>query len=236
MSPNPSPLSPSELRALRLLDSCVVANAIETFSARLRNEGFADGSVHCLFPQLDPMVGYAATLKIRGSAPPMAGGLYSDRTDWWDYIISLPFPRVLVVQDVATRVGLGSFLGEVHMNIIKALGCVGAVTNGSVRDLQRAQSLGIQLFSGGISVSHAYVHIVEIGGPVEIAGVRINSGDLLHGDLHGFQTIPKKHASEIPSIAARIKAIEEPIIDLCQTVEFSIEKLREAVANKIQTE
>jgi regulator of RNase E activity RraA len=232
MNPNPSPLSPSELHALRLLDSCVVANAIETFHERLRNEGFADGSVRCLFPQLDSMVGYAATLKIRGSAPPTTGGLYSDRTDWWDYILSLPFPRVLVVQDVATRVGLGSFLGEVHMNIIKALGCVGAVTNGSVRDMQRAQSLGIQLFSGGISVSHAYVHIVEFGTPVEIAGLKIKSGDLLHGDLHGFQTIPKNHAAEIPSIAARIKATEEPIIELCQTAEFSLGKLRAAVAKK----
>ncbi|MGA3172045.1 MAG: RraA family protein [Chthoniobacteraceae bacterium] len=232
MNTNPSTLSPSELHALRLLDSCVVANAIETFHERLRNEGFADGSVRCLFPQLDPMVGYAATLKIRGSAPPTTGGLYSDRTDWWDYILSLPFPRILVVQDVATRVGLGSFLGEVHMNIIKALGCVGAVTNGSVRDLQRAQSLGIQLFSGGISVSHAYVHIVEFGAPVEIAGVKIKSGDLIHGDLHGFQTIPKNRAAEIPSIAARIKETEEAIIELCQTAEFSLEKLRAAVAKK----
>jgi regulator of RNase E activity RraA len=232
MNPDPSPLSPSELHALRLLDSCAVANAIETFQERLRNEGFADGGVQCLFPQLDPMVGYAATLKIRGSAPPTTGGFYSDRTDWWDYILSLPFPRVLVVQDIATRVGLGSFLGEVHMNIIKALGCVGAITNGSVRDLPRARSLGIQLFSGGTAVSHAYVHIVEFGTPVEIAGLKIKSGDLLHGDLHGFQTIPVNHAAEIPAIAARIKRKEEPIIELCQTAEFSLEKLRAAVTKK----
>jgi len=232
MNPNPSPLSPSELHALRLLDSCVVANAIETFHERLRNEGFANGSVHCLFPELAPLVGYTATLKIRGSAPPTTGGLYSDRTDWWDYILSLPFPRVVVVQDVATRVGLGSFLGEVHMNVLKALGCIGAVTNGSVRDLPAAQKLGFQLFSGGTAVSHAYVHIVEFGTPVEIAGLKIKSGDLLHGDLHGFQTIPHDHAAEIPAIAARIKKEEEPIIELCQSAEFSLEKLRAAIAKK----
>ena len=50
-------LSPAQLHALRLLDSCVVANAIETFHDRLRNEGFADGGVRCLFPELDPLVG-----------------------------------------------------------------------------------------------------------------------------------------------------------------------------------
>jgi regulator of RNase E activity RraA len=224
-------LSPSQLHALRLLDSCVVANAIETFHDRLRNEGFADGGVRCLFPELDPMVGYAATIKVRGSLPPTMGGLYSDRTDWWDYVLSLPFPRVLIVQDTATHVGLGSFLGEVHMNILKALGCVGAVTNGSVRDLPRALGMGFQLFSGGVSVSHSYVHIVEFGTPVEIAGLRIKSGDLLHGDLHGFQTVPLDHAAEIPAIATRIKNRERPIIELCHSSEFSLEKLRAAVAN-----
>ena len=231
MTTNPFKLSSSELHALRLLDSCVVANAIETFHERLRNEGFADGSVRCLFPELAPMVGYAATLKIRGSAPPTTGGLYSDRTDWWDYILSLPFPRVVVVQDVATRVGLGSFLGEVHMNILKALGCIGAVTNGSIRDLPRAQGLAFQLFSGGIAVSHAYVHIIEFGAPVEIAGLKIRSGDLLHGDLHGFQTVPLDRAREIPAIAAGIKEKERPIIELCQSAEFSLEKLRSAIAS-----
>ena len=71
------------------------------------------------------MVGYAATIKIRGSAPPTADGPYPDRTDWWDYIVSLPAPRVVVVQDVATRPGLGSLVGAVHMNILRALHCVG---------------------------------------------------------------------------------------------------------------
>jgi len=231
MNTNPSILSSSELHALRSLDSCLVANAIETFHERLRNEGFADGSVRCLFPRMEPVVGYAATIKVRGSAPPTAGGLYSDRTDWWDYLLSLPFPRVVVVQDVATRVGLGSFLGAVHMNILNALGCVGAVTNGSVRDLPRAQGLGFQLFSGGVAVSHAYVHIVEFGTPVEIAGLKINSGDLLHGDQHGFLTIPPNRARDIPAIAASIKEKEQVIIDLCHSAEFSLEKLRAAIAS-----
>ncbi len=136
------------------------------------------------------MLGYAATVKIRGSAPPTAAGPYPDRTDWWDYILSLPAPRVVVVQDVATQVGLGSLLGAVHVNILRALGCVGAVTNGSVRDLPAAEKLGFHLFAGSISVSHAYVHIVEFGTPVEIGGLKIQSGDLLHGDLHGVQSIP----------------------------------------------
>lgn len=230
MSTNPSKLSAEQLQALRQLDASVLANAIETFHTRLRNEGFADGSVHCLFPQMEPMVGYAATLKIRGSAPPTTAALYADRTDVWDYILSLPSPRVVVVQDMATRIGLGSLVGAVHMNILHALGCIGAVTNGSVRDLPAAQSLGFQLFSSCVAVSHAYVHIIEFGAPVEIAGLKINSGDLLHGDQHGFQIVPLDLAAQIPAVAARIKERERAIISLCQAPEFSLETLRAAVA------
>ena len=217
------------MESLRRLDACTLANAIETFHERLRNEGFADGSIRCLFPQLKPMLGYAATIKIRGSAPPTADSRYPDRTDWWDYILSLPEPRVVVVQDVATKAGLGSLLGAVHVNILRALGCVGAVTNGSVRDIPAAESLEFHLFAGSASVSHAYVHIVEVGGAVEIAGLKIQSGDLLHGDLHGVQSIPLDIAGQISPVAERIAAKEQELIALCQSQDFSIEKLRAAV-------
>ena len=223
------PLTTEHVDALRRLDACVVANAIETFQKRLRNEGFADSSMHCLFPSLGSMVGYAATIKIRGSAPPTAGPRYPDRTDWWDYVLSLPAPRVVVVQDVATRPGLGSLLGAVHVNILRALGCVGAVTNGSVRDIPAVERLGFHVFAGSLSVSHAYVHIVEIGEPVELGGLKISSGDLLHGDLHGIQTIPHAIAAQIPLAAERIIEKERALIALCQSPEFSLKKLRIAV-------
>ena len=222
-------LSPELMDTLRKIDACTLANAIELFQERLRNEGFTDHTIGCLFPQLPPILGYVATIKIRGSAPSTVDGQYADRTDWWDYIASLPTPRVVVVQDVATKVGLGSLLGSVHVNILRALGCVGAVTNGSVRDIPVAESLGFQIFAGGISVSHAYAHIVEFGTPVEIGGLKIQSGDLLHGDLHGIQTIPFDIAERIPAAAAQIAAREKTLVDLCQSKDFSIEKLRAAV-------
>ena len=223
-------LTGEQLEILRRVDACTLANAIETFHARLRNEGFADSSVHCQFPRLPPMLGYAATVKVRGSAPPTAERDYPDRTDWWDYILSLPAPRVVVVQDLASKVGLGSLLGAVHVNILAALGCVGAVTNGAVRDLPAVEKLGFQLFAGSISVSHAYVHIVEFGTPVEIGGLKIASGDLLHGDLHGVQSIPAGIAAQLPRAAAEIIAREQELIALCQSPDFTVEKLRAAIA------
>ena len=218
------------MEILRRLDGCTVANAIETFHERLRNEGFADNSMRCLFPHLPPVLGYAATVKIRGSSPATAGPDYRDSTAWWDYILSLPAPRVVVVQDLASKPGLGSLLGAVHVNILRALGCVGAVTNGAVRGVPAAEKLGFRLFAGSVSVSHAYVHIIEFGTPVEVGGLKIRSGDLLHGDLHGVQSIPLELAGRIPAVAAEIVARDQELITLCQSKDFSLEKLRAALA------
>lgn len=223
-------LTPEQLESLRRLDACTLANAIETFHERLRNEGFTDHTIRCRFPSLQPMIGYAATVKIRGSAPPTTDGVYPDRTDWWDHIASQPAPRIVVIQDVATRPGLGALIGEVHMSILQALNCVGVVTNGSVRSLPAAQHAGFHLFSNSVSVSHAYVHIIEIGKPVEIGGLKIQSGDLLHGDLHGVQSIPLGIAAQIPPVAARITAWKRELVALCQSPDFSLEELRAAIA------
>jgi len=219
-------LTAEQLQALRSLDACTLANAIEAFDERLRNEGFADHTVRSLFPELAPMVGYAATVTIRGSAPPTAGGLYPDRTDWWDYIASLPVPRVVVVQDTAARPGLCSLIGEVHMSILRALHCAGVVTNGAVRDIPAARSAGFHYFAGCVSVSHGYVHIVDFGNPVTVGGLTIRSGDLLHGDLHGVQSVPLDIAPLIPQAAAKIVAREQALIAVCRAPGFTLDKLR----------
>jgi 4-hydroxy-4-methyl-2-oxoglutarate aldolase len=221
-----APLASEVLAALCRLDACTLANAVETFHERLRNEGFVDHTVRCLFPHLQPMVGYAATLRIRGSAPPTANKAYPERTDWWDYVLSLPAPRVVVVQDIATRTGYGSLVGAVHMNILRTLHCVGVVTNGSVRDIPAAEKDGFHYFAGSISVSHAYVHVIDVGVPVSIGGLTIRSGDLLHGDLHGVQSVPLAIAAEVPAAAARIAAQEQELIALCRAPDFTLDKLR----------
>jgi 4-hydroxy-4-methyl-2-oxoglutarate aldolase len=230
------PHSPEELEALRQLDACALANAIETFHVRLRNEGFGAGAIRCLFPRLRPMVGYAATLKIHGASPPKAGAsTYLERTDWWDYVLSVPAPRVVVVQDASSDRGRGAFLGGVHVNILRALGCIGAVTDGAVRDLPAVEDLGFHFFASGLSVSHSYVHIVETGQPVQFDGLTIQSGDLLHGDLHGFQTVPHELAPALPAVAAALTARERSLIALARSPHVSIEKLRAAVAGDRST-
>jgi len=223
-------LNPEQLEALRRLDTCTVANAIESFGTRLFNEGFCDASIRCLFPKLPPLVGYAVPVTVHCSAPAMDGRHYLDRTDWWDYILTIPAPRIVVVQDTDPQPGLGSFLGEVHSSILLALGCVGAVTNGAVRDVAALAASGFQCFAGNVAVSHAYAHIVSIGTAVEIAGLKINPGDLLHGDQNGVVAIPAGIAGQVPAVASQIIEKERRLVALCRSGEFSLEKLRAAVA------
>ena len=140
-------IEPAALEELRLLDSCSVANAIETFGTRLRNSGFTDSTVRCIFEDFPTLVGYAATVRVRTSDPPMEGDSYFYRLDWLDHLLSVPSPRVLVIQDLDRQSGLGSFIGDVQANILHALGCVGVVTNGAVRNVEAARTLKFHIFA-----------------------------------------------------------------------------------------
>lgn len=225
-------LGPADLEQLRRLSTCVVASTIETFQVRLPNSGFADFSINCIFKNRLPLIGYAATARMRSANPPMVGpGYYYERTDWWNHILSIPAPRVVVIEDVDDRPGLGAFIGEVNANILLALGCLGLVTNGSVRDVDQVELTRFQMFARGLSVSHAYAHIFDFGGTVEIGGLKVRPGDLIHGDRHGVQTIPLEIADKIPAAARQITDKREHLIGLCRATDFSLERLREAIRN-----
>ena len=222
-------LSPELLGQLRKLSTCVVASAIETFDVRLRNTGFADSSVRCIFPELPQLVGYAATARIRSADPPMEGRSYYARPELWRHIQTIPEPRVVVVQDVDSRPGLGAFVGEVHASILVALGCVGIVTNGAVRDLPAVQAAGFQMFAGNVSVSHAYAHVFDFGCNVEVGGLTVKPGDLIQGDLHGVQTIPREIAARVPAAANDILRKRLALIEMCRSSDFALEKLRDVL-------
>lgn len=223
------PLSPDLLDQLRELSTCIVSNAIETFDVRLRNTGFTNSSVRCMFPALLTLVGYAATARIRSADPPMEGHTYYSRPDWWQYLQTIPEPRVVVIQDLDDPPFLGAFVGEIHANILMALGCAGIVTNGAVRDLPAIRAARFQMFAGHVSVSHSYAHVFDFGGPVEVGGMRVRPGDLIHGDLHGAQTIPHEIATRVPSAAQEIVRKRKALLELCCSKDFTVEKLSEAV-------
>jgi 4-hydroxy-4-methyl-2-oxoglutarate aldolase len=219
------PLSEAQLDALRRLDTCMVSNAVEMFKVRLRNTGFTDARIRCMFPDLPPMVGYAATARLRTGDPPMTGTVYHDRSDWWNSIFQVPSPRIAVLEDLDKPPGVGAFLGDMHAATLTALGCVGYVTDGAVRELPQVRSSGFQVFAGSVSVSHAYAHIFDFGSTVKIGGLEIKPGDILHGDQHGVLTIPQEIAADVPAAAQKQQQAERRIIEFCQSKEFSVGKL-----------
>jgi regulator of RNase E activity RraA len=218
-------LTSQQIDALRKITSPSVANAIETFNVRPREEGNLSSDIRALFPEMGPMVGYAATAVIRSEKGPIEGhraSLYQ----WWDFVLSLPAPRVVVVHDLDDPRGQGAQWGEVQANIHRALGCVGVITDGSVRDLDEVRALNFQFCAAHVSVSHANVHMVDFGIPVKVGGVWVKPGDLVHGDQHGVVVVPPEVAAGIPEAIAKVEANEKKIITVCQSADFTVDKLK----------
>ena len=216
-------ISPEVIDALRKLSTPTVSNAIELFNVRPRNQGFMSPEIRCLFPDLGVMVGYAVTAKFAAKPPATRP---ASRYESWKQLLETPEPRVLVLQDLDQPPGVGAFIGEVMTSIYQRLGCVGTVTNGHVRDLDEVRAAGFHFFAGGVCVSHAYVHQLDFGCPVEVGGLTVRPGDLLHADKHGVLNIPKEIAADIPKAAENVAEREQRIIGHCKSPEFNLEELK----------
>jgi regulator of RNase E activity RraA len=223
------PLPAETLEKLRSYNAPTIANAIELFDVRGRHEGFMDASIRAIFPRMPPFVGYAVTAKIRAAAPPAPGAAVPVKA-MYEHILSMPAPRVIVVQDLDDPSCVGSLWGEVNGNVHKALGCVAVVTDGGVRDLDEVEALELPLFARHVIVSHAHVHLVEVGTPVMVGGLEVRPGDLLHGDKHGVISIPHDIAPRIPEAVTALEEYERGIISVCQSPDFTVEKLLAARA------
>jgi len=219
-------LSPAELEALRKNSTPAVCNAIETFNLQNRTEGFIKEDIHPFFPELGVMVGYAATARASAASPPTQAQ-NALRHELMQLLLTLPEPRIVVIEDIDSPDCLGAFWGEVQTNLHQSLGCIGTVTNGGVRDLDEVRAMKFQFFAKRAIPSHAYVHLVDVGRPVTIGGLTIKTGDIIHGDAHGVTRVPIEVAREIPSAAKRIEEKEQEIIRYCRSSEFSIEGLKQ---------
>ena len=216
------PLDPAILEALKKFESPTLSNAIETFDIRPRDEGFMSMEIRCLFPELGPMVGYAATATIRARHPD-----HADQTALYQHVREASGPRVVVVEDLDEPPGHGSLWGEVNATIFGALGCAGCVTNGCVRDLNEARAMGFHFFARGPGVSHAYVRVESAGHPVTVGGLRVSPGDLIHADQHGVLLIPREIAGDLPAAAGRVIAAEQSLLSWVRSSAFDADELIE---------
>jgi regulator of RNase E activity RraA len=226
------PLTEAELAELRKYDTPTICNALELLAPERRALGFTTETLICPFPDLPPMVGYARTALIRStlSSGQSAAEQRAARLDYYRYVAAGGGPKVVVIQDVDSRIGFGCFWGEVQTAIHKALGGKGLITNGGVRDLD-AVAPEFQVLCGKVTPSHAWVHAIAYGGTVDVFGMAVRSDDLIHADRHGAVVIPHEVARKVAGAAELCARREAPILKVARSADFSLEALERAMAD-----
>lgn len=215
---------------LQSLDTPTVCNALEIVVPDRRGYGYTTQPLVCTRPELPPMVGFARTASIRAAHPSDLQGAEATQLSqgYYAYIDDGPKPSIAVIQDLdGPQRAYGAFWGEVNSNIHKGLGALGVITDGSVRDLPDAAE-GFQFLADRVGPSHAFVHVVDFGGPVTVSGMRVSDGDLIHADQHGAVVIPAEAADKLTEAADLIARKERVIISAAQEPGFNMERLRKA--------
>jgi regulator of RNase E activity RraA len=225
--------SARDLARLADYDTPTMCNALEVMDPRWRISGFTTRPMVCQFPDMKPVVGYARTARIASTEPNKLQGKAAKqaRLDYYRYIESGgPRPSICVLQDLdGDRAGFGAFWGEVQSNVHKGLGCLGVVTDGSIRDTH-VWAKGFQALAGMVVPSHAWVHAVDFGGEANVFGMRVKSGDIVHADRHGAVIVPPEAVKGIPAVVDRLVRREAVIIGAAKKKGFSFAKLAKAIA------
>jgi len=204
----------SQLEFLQSIDTPTVCNLVEIVAPERRGHGYTVKHLHCPFPDLPPIVGFAKTVtfKAKDKVPLGEAGYMQKRLDYLDYVASAPQPAIMVMQDFDGEfAGFGAFWGEVQSNVHKALGALGVVTDGSIRDIPMIAP-GFQMLAGSIVPSHAYVHVVDYGIDVNVHGMATKSGDLIHADRHGAIVVPIDKIDAMKAANEGLSAREAKII------------------------
>lgn len=222
-------LTAALIAELQTMDTPTVCNALELLVPKRRGHGYTTAPLVCTRPQLPPIVGIARTATLRSAHPSDMGGAEARQLSdaYYAYIDGGAKPSIIVIQDIDEQRGYGSFWGEVNSAIHKGFGCVGLITDGGVRDLPDIAP-GFQMLANRVIPSHAFVHIVDIARPVNVAGMRVRDGDLIHADQHGAVVIPHDVATQVRGAADEVIKRERVIIEAARQPGFDIDKLRAA--------
>ena len=222
-------ITPGVLDKLRTFDTPTICNIIELFDVRPRNAGYMDSSIQACFPEMPPIVGFAATATFRSSAPPRAGDAYAGTEIQVERFAELSGPPIVVFQDLDDPSVAATF-GEVMCTTYQAFGAVGLITSGTGRDLEQVRAIGFAAFTNGTACAHGYCHILHVHVPVHVGGLAVYPDDLLHGDLNGVTSIPRNIAADVAGIGDEFVGAEAFIMNVLRGPEPTVTALREARA------
>lgn len=185
-------LTHADLLQLKRWNTPTIYNGWEAITSHDRTKGWFNAEeTRDFMPQMGPMVGYAVTLVVEPSNPEHAKNAADAWSSYREYVASVPGPKIVVVQDLDKPEVVGSFWGEVNANVHRALGCVGTITDGAIRDVDEMTNAGFKGIARRLCVGHAFVTPIRWGGPVTVFGATVEPGRVVHADKHGFLVIPE---------------------------------------------
>jgi 4-hydroxy-4-methyl-2-oxoglutarate aldolase len=223
-----SDFSSKLIEKLRGFDTPTICNVIELFDFRPRNAGFMDGRIRACFPEMPPIVGFAATATFRSSAPPPPGmDVYDNIEVQVNRFSELTGPAIVVFQDLDDP-AISATFGEIMCTTYQTFGAVGLITSGAGRDLDQVRKIGFPVFTDGTISAHGYCHTPDVHVLVRVGGVMIYPDDLIHADLNGVTTIPKEIAAEVAEVGDAYVAAEAVILDTLRQFGPDLKKLKEA--------
>jgi regulator of RNase E activity RraA len=209
----PKRLSPGELLELRRWNTPTIYNGWEQITAHdAAREAFNLEPLTDYMPQMGPMIGYAVTVLCEPSKRAHKENNPQALSEYRRYVASVPGPKIVVVQDLDKPHFVGSYWGEVNASVHGALGCVGTIVDGCIRDVDEMTTAGFKALAARLCVGHAHSWPVRWGCEVEVFGTKITPGQLIHADKHGFLAVPRADEEQLLD-AARFMDTNE-----CRTV------------------
>jgi regulator of RNase E activity RraA len=219
----PQRVDPAIIAGLREFDSATIFNAMVQ-KLGLPNEEYTDHTIRCLLPELGTVVGYAVTAEVTTND---ADSPALDWMDYYDYVEKQGGPLVAVMKDVDARPGRGASFGDGMATVHARLGVVGAIVDGTVRDLVGIRRVGLPMWAWGTVPGHGVFHVTRIDTPITVGQLRIRSGDLIFADSDGCVRIPTEHAADILHLAGEVRQRETEIFAFYKSPDFSVQKMRE---------
>lgn len=203
------PITHADLLQLKRWNTPTVYNGWEQITKRnAARDAFNLEETRDFMPQMGPMVGYAVTVVIQPGEKSHRDENPAGWTQYREYVASLPGPKIVIVQDLDKPHTYGAFWGEVNSNMHRALGCVGTITDGAIRDVDEMANAGFKALARRMCVGHAYSHPVRWNCEVEVFGRKISPGALIHADKHGFLVVPEEEQAGLLDAARFMDANE----------------------------